>query len=101
MSDPSALKISLFKEEARTCHDGTCHRTTNEISLKPSWSCWSDYSACSVSCGVGRRVRYRKCLNSNGDVLNDKECDGLSVQEEICEMPSCDGKDFLKLFFNK
>lgn len=92
MQDPSALKISLYKEEARSCNnEGGCHRM-NEISSKSAWGCWTDYSACSVTCGVGRRVRYRKCLSSNGDVLSEKECEGFGVQEEICEMSSCDCK---------
>lgn len=64
----------------------------NDIAAKSSWGCWTDYSACSVTCGTGRKVRYRKCLSSNGDVLSEKECEGQSVQEELCEMPSCNCK---------
>jgi hypothetical protein len=99
------LKISLFKEEIRNCSiEGTCQRMTESLQ-KASWGCWTDFSACSVSCGVGRRVRYRKCLSSNGDPVSDSECDGQSSQDEICEMPSCDCKftenfyAFLILFF--
>lgn len=42
LSDPSGLKISLHKEETRTCNnDGGCHRM-NEISPKsPTWGCWT------------------------------------------------------------
>lgn len=91
LPDPSSLKISLFKEETRTCtNEGGCHRI-NEMSQKSAtWGCWTDFSVCSVTCGIGRRVRYRKCLASTGEVVSDKECDGSSVHDEICEMPNCD-----------
>lgn len=91
IADPANLKISLFKEESRNCSIEGCHRMS-EITQKSSWGCWTDYSACSVSCGIGRRVRYRKCLATNGDPVSDKECEGVSSQDEICEMPSCDCK---------
>lgn len=61
-----------------------------EVAHKASWGCWTDFSACSVTCGIGRKVRYRKCLSSSGDSVSDKECEGASSQDEICEMPSCD-----------
>lgn len=93
VSDPNSLKITLFKEETRACtNDGGCHRMI-ETAHKASWGCWSDFSPCSVSCGIGRRVRYRKCLSTNGETAGDKECgEGSSVHEETCEMPSCDCK---------
>jgi semaphorin 5 len=93
VTDPSTLKISLMKEESRTCsNEGNCHRLADNVQ-KPTWGCWTDYSPCSVSCGTGKRIRYRKCLTSNGETAGDKECgSGQSVQEETCEMPSCDCK---------
>lgn len=100
LQDPSALKISLHKEEARSCNnEGGCHRM-NEINSKATWGCWTDFSACSVSCGKGRKVRYRKCLSSSGEILSEKECQGLSVEEEICEMPACNCKELGYLELN-
>lgn len=93
INDPAELKISLFKEETRMCkkNDNVCQRVY--LSSKASWGCWTDWSPCSVTCGKGRRVRYRKCLSSNGDILDDKECgDNPSVQDEICYNSSCDRK---------
>lgn len=91
IADPANLKISLSKEETRNCSVEGCHRMA-EAPMKASWGCWTDFSACSVTCGLGRRVRYRKCMAANGDTVSDKECDGPSSQDEICEMPSCDCK---------
>lgn len=75
----------------------------SEVAQKASWGCWTDYSACSVTCGIGRRVRYRKCMSTNGDLTNEKDCEGSSSQDEICEMPSCDCKfidSFVDVFSN-
>lgn len=93
LNDPSDLKISLHKEETRVCkkNDSVCQRI--HLSSKASWGCWTDWSPCSVTCGKGRRVRYRKCLSSSGEIMDDKECgDGQSVQDEICYGPSCECK---------
>lgn len=93
IADPSALKITMAKEEVRKCSNEGCQRMS-EAPQKASWGCWSDFSACSATCGMGRRVRYRKCLAANGDPVNDKECEGKSSQDEVCEMPSCDCEYF-------
>lgn len=48
------------------------------------WGCWSDWSPCSVSCGWGIKKRYRNCLGT--------DCEGAPVEEEACEVESCDCK---------
>jgi semaphorin 5 len=93
IADPAGLKISLFKEESRNCSVEGCHRMA-ESTAKASWGCWTDFSACSVTCGLGRKVRYRKCLSAGGDAVSDHECEGPSSQDELCEMPSCDCEFF-------
>lgn len=55
------------------------------------WGCWSDWSPCSVSCGVGSRHRARKCLSMGTD-LNGSGCEGSSVEYGECEQPLCDCK---------
>lgn len=55
------------------------------------WSCWSEWSPCSVSCGVGKRTRNRHCLALSND-LNDNNCEGASMEYDTCEMPTCDCK---------
>lgn len=47
------------------------------------WSCWTDWSECSASCGVGVRTRTRECLTPEG-------CEGPRLVREVCEMPSCE-----------
>ena len=47
------------------------------------WSCWGEWTACSVSCGFGMRSRARECLGPG-------QCEGMSQAIESCEMPSCE-----------
>lgn len=88
---------------ARACNTHSCkgeleNLTTKRLCLNVSgfapsgeWGCWSDWSPCSVSCGVGTRLRSRKCL-SMGDDFNGNGCDGSSVEYDECEQPLCDCK---------
>lgn len=58
------------------------------------WGCWTDWSPCSVSCGVGKRTRTRQCLAMNND-LYGTNCEGSSVEYDTCEQPSCDCEHFV------
>lgn len=65
-------------------------RACNTHPCKGEWGCWSDWGTCSVSCGVGKRSRTRQCLSMAGNQMYEKDCEGLNLQHENCEMPSCD-----------
>ncbi|XP_032574245.1 semaphorin-5A [Drosophila sechellia] len=52
------------------------------------WGCWSEWSACSVTCGLGLRRRTRRCLAGH-----DRFCQGRALEEQKCEMVPCE--DFL------
>ncbi|CAH2016508.1 unnamed protein product [Acanthoscelides obtectus] len=51
------------------------------------WDNWSPWSSCSVSCGKGRTIRWRHCLES---------CDGIETEmrERSCQLPACPQKLF-------
>ncbi|KAM9416640.1 semaphorin-5A-like [Salvelinus alpinus] len=53
-----------------------------------SWSCWSGWSMCSVTCGGGHYTRTRTCNNPppahGGDI-----CLGLHTEEALCNIQSC------------
>uniref|UniRef100_A0A665UEF9 PLAC domain-containing protein n=2 Tax=Echeneis naucrates TaxID=173247 RepID=A0A665UEF9_ECHNA len=55
------------------------------------WEVSSDWSTCSVDCGVGRRTRGVRCVSDQGSVVNDKECNSrLRPQgSEECNMGPC------------
>ncbi|XP_065335644.1 semaphorin-5B [Cloeon dipterum] len=77
-TDPNQVKLTQFKEEERTCIGNTCSKPGSpSVVSQGQWGCWSDWSPCSVSCGLGVRIRSRPCLGSS--------CDGPTTMDESCE----------------
>ncbi|XP_049818757.1 uncharacterized protein LOC126264509 isoform X2 [Aethina tumida] len=46
------------------------------------WENWNEWTPCSVTCGRGRKIRWRHCLQG---------CDGVEteMQEKTCQLPDC------------
>ena len=59
-----------------------------------SWSNWSEYTACSVTCGDGVSVRTRTCSNP-APAHGGRSCDGEAREEKKCNMPPCAGECIL------
>ncbi|XP_024938574.1 uncharacterized protein LOC112494035 [Cephus cinctus] len=54
------------------------------------WDDWSNWSDCSATCGIGRRVRWRHCTTENC-------APGLkTAQMKTCILQQCRKKNFLK-----
>ncbi|XP_077993050.1 semaphorin-5A-like isoform X2 [Glandiceps talaboti] len=74
------------KEEVRFCPqlNNPCVEPEERIrSLNGTWSKWSAWSPCSVSCGEGRQVRDRDCQHPlDGTPAND--CEGEKMQYKMC-----------------
>ncbi|XP_078681728.1 uncharacterized protein LOC144916475 [Branchiostoma floridae x Branchiostoma belcheri] len=49
-----------------------------------SWSSWSSYSTCSVSCGLGLQTRTRTCNNPYPQ-YNGAVCDGSPTETVLCD----------------
>ncbi|XP_022612460.1 ADAMTS-like protein 4 isoform X2 [Seriola dumerili] len=62
-----------------------------QLGLCSHWEVSSDWSTCSVDCGLGRRTRGVRCVSDQGSVVNDKECNSrLRPQgSEECNMGPC------------
>uniref|UniRef100_A0A3B5B4U7 ADAMTS like 4 n=1 Tax=Stegastes partitus TaxID=144197 RepID=A0A3B5B4U7_9TELE len=62
-----------------------------QLRLCSHWEVGSDWSSCSVDCGVGRRTRSVRCISDQGSVVNDQECNSrLRPQgDEECNMGPC------------
>ena len=54
------------------------------------WSAWSDFSACSVTCGAGVKFSTRMCNNPRAE-HGGKECEGNSQYRTQCDMQPCIG----------
>ena len=70
--------------QTRLCNMHPCRlNQAGNAATEGQWSCWTDWSECSVSCGVGVRSRTRECLGP-------ESCEGPRLVRETCEMPSCE-----------
>lgn len=70
--------------QTRVCNVHPCRGNGNDNGNgEGEWSCWTDWSECSVSCGLGVRMRTRECLGP-------ENCKGPSFVRESCEMSSCE-----------
>uniref|UniRef100_A0A8C4YAR5 ADAMTS like 4 n=1 Tax=Gopherus evgoodei TaxID=1825980 RepID=A0A8C4YAR5_9SAUR len=55
------------------------------------WEVRTNWSACSVLCGLGHRTRHIRCISNHGDLLSDGECNGSHrpPANEACDMGPC------------
>ena len=72
------------------------HPKHNGISIEPSvpvdcqWGDWSEYSACSETCGDGTKTRWRnKAVHAKN---GGEECSGQSQETVTCNNGLCPGK---------
>ncbi|CAF97869.1 unnamed protein product, partial [Tetraodon nigroviridis] len=64
---------------------------TCQLQLCSHWEVSSDWSQCSVDCGIGRRTRSVRCVTDQGSVVNDAECSTRAKPQgsEECNMGPC------------
>lgn len=62
-----------------------------QLSVCSHWEVSSDWSTCSVDCGVGRRTRSVRCVSDQGSEVNEKECNSRIRPRgtEECNMGPC------------
>lgn len=68
--------------QSKVCNSHPC-RVNLGSNAEGQWSCWTEWSECSATCGVGVRTRTRECLGP-------ESCNGPRLVRETCEMPSCE-----------
>ena len=74
----------------RVCNENTC----------PSWSPWTPWSECSLTCGGGKRSKSRKCVLPEGqkNPTNQKlVCPGNDQETENCNTNKCPGNRWFLL----
>jgi hypothetical protein len=66
-----------------TCNQNPC----------PAWNEWSQWSACTLTCGGGKRIKERECVLPDGEVVSDQQClGGVADMEEMCNENKCPSK---------
>ncbi|XP_045184121.1 SCO-spondin-like isoform X2 [Mercenaria mercenaria] len=66
------------------CSTDKCNRNLCEhLKLHGGWTKWSNWDACSVTCGVGIEKRHRNCSNPVPD-RNGHQCFGDTLDARIC-----------------
>ncbi|KAJ8390979.1 hypothetical protein AAFF_G00097570 [Aldrovandia affinis] len=67
--------------------------TTASCQLKicSEWQVRSEWTPCSVPCGVGQRTRDVKCMDNLGDVVMDEDCNMWLRPDDVqnCDMGPC------------
>ena len=61
------------------------------IIVDGNWGDWSNWDACSVTCGSGSKSRSRSCDNP-APVLGGNDCAGDAVDQASCDQGVCSGK---------
>lgn len=73
--------------------EGTGRKNVRQNENQAIWGTWTDWSACSVTCGKGREIRWRHCRAAGG-------CDGVETEmgEKACQLPACSPGKFFGIF---
>ncbi|KAK7808014.1 hypothetical protein U0070_022667 [Myodes glareolus] len=71
--------------------------STCQLKICSEWQIRTDWTSCSVPCGVGQRTRDVKCVSNIGDVVDDEECNMKLRPNDIenCDVGPCAKSWFL------
>ncbi|KAM4013323.1 ADAMTS-like protein 4 [Anomaloglossus baeobatrachus] len=64
---------------------------TCQLRICSHWEIQSNWSTCSVMCGLGQRTRHVRCISNQGDVVGEGECSNRlrPRNNEACDMGPC------------
>ncbi|XP_075048272.1 ADAMTS-like protein 4 isoform X2 [Mixophyes fleayi] len=64
---------------------------TCQLRICSHWEIQSNWSTCSVMCGLGQRTRYVRCISNHGDIVGEGECSNRlrPRTNEACDMGPC------------
>jgi len=89
------LEEAPFKKVAQNVPSKACQGSSCEWELCSLRTCdqsvWQDWSACSTTCGVGKRVRIRQ-LDAESAKANGRRCPGTMAMWGSCRTKSCPSK---------
>ncbi|XP_060138592.1 thrombospondin type-1 domain-containing protein 4 isoform X2 [Zootoca vivipara] len=104
MQHRQVLCRQIYANRTLTVQSHHCHHlekpeTTSTCQLKicSEWQIRTEWTSCSVPCGVGQKTRDVKCVSNLGDVVDDEECNMKLRPNDIenCDMGPCAKSWFL------
>ena len=85
--------------QAVQIHVDVPNLTLSVAVVNGGWGNWSEWSACSTSCGPGTSIRTRRCDNPPPSA-GGKSCVGLPVDNKPCDLGPCPGGGCIALQVN-
>ncbi|XP_035856211.1 thrombospondin type-1 domain-containing protein 4 isoform X1 [Sander lucioperca] len=75
-------------------------KSTCQLKICSQWEIQSEWSPCSVPCGVGQRSREVVCVSNQGGVEEDEECNMNLKPDTLqnCDMGACASSWFTSLW---
>uniref|UniRef100_A0A8C8F5X4 PLAC domain-containing protein n=1 Tax=Oncorhynchus tshawytscha TaxID=74940 RepID=A0A8C8F5X4_ONCTS len=110
MQHRQVLCRQVYANRTLNVHTSRCRHleqpeTTSTCQLKicSEWQIRTEWSACSVPCGVGQRTREVHCVSNMGDFVSNEECNmNLRPSDnENCDMGPCAKSWFFTDWGNK
>ncbi|CAG2242598.1 unnamed protein product [Mytilus edulis] len=84
-ANDSTFKLSC-RQQFKTCSQ----LEFEYICKNANWSSWTKWSVCSKSCGTGKQIRTRNCLNQFNTMDGYfVDCEGSSVKTRVCNTIQC------------
>ncbi|KAM8881275.1 SCO-spondin isoform 1-T4 [Synchiropus picturatus] len=68
-----------------SCSNGQLLCTNHSCQAACTWSAWSSWASCSVSCGTGQRTRYRSLISE----MDGTDCQFEEVHHKPCDPGPC------------
>ncbi|XP_063296003.1 ADAMTS-like protein 4 [Pelobates fuscus] len=64
---------------------------TCQLRICSHWEIQSNWTTCSVMCGIGQKTRHVRCISNHGDMVSEGECNNRlrPRTNEACDMGPC------------
>ncbi|XP_074523419.1 thrombospondin type-1 domain-containing protein 4 [Halichoeres trimaculatus] len=98
MQHRQVLCRQIYANRTLNVHTSRCRHlerpeitSTCQLKICSEWQIRSEWTACSVPCGLGQRSREVRCVSNVGDFVPDEECNmNLRPHDvENCDMGAC------------
>ncbi|XP_017284203.1 thrombospondin type-1 domain-containing protein 4 [Kryptolebias marmoratus] len=98
MQHRQVLCRQVYANRTLNVHTSRCRHlerpetaSTCQLKICSEWQIRSEWTACSVPCGLGQRSREVRCVSNVGDFVSDDECNMnlRPVDVENCDMGAC------------